>query len=152
MSGNVGYTDFNYKKFILNNVDVASFARTTYSSKWTGRASAQYDTPEFGGGGNGYARVDARYKSKAPLVSTPIRDLTGALSSLEDHAFTKAYWLVDGRIGVANIPLGGVETSLSLFGQNLFNVDYNPFGAPVLSLTTTFERGRTYGIEAGIRF
>ncbi|ARS28873.1 TonB-dependent receptor [Sphingomonas sp. KC8] len=152
LSGNLGFTDFNYKTFILNNVDVASFARTTYSSKWTGRISGQYDTPEFGGGGNGFARLEGRYKSKAPLVSTPIRDLTGTISSLEDHAFTKAYWLVDGRIGVANIPLGGVETSISLFGQNLFDVDYNPFGAPVLSLTTTFERGRTYGIEAGIRF
>ncbi|WP_380871395.1 TonB-dependent receptor [Sphingomonas sp. DBB INV C78] len=152
LSGNLGYADFNYKEFILNGVDVADIARTTYASKWTGRLSGQYDAPEFSGGGNLFGRVEGRYKSKAPLVSTPIVDLTGAISPLEDNAFTKAYWLVDGRLGVANLPIGGVEASISVYGQNLFDVDYNPFGAPVLQLVTTYERGRTYGIELGMKF
>ncbi|AGH48807.1 MULTISPECIES: TonB-dependent receptor [Sphingomonadales] len=152
LSGNLGYQDFNYKEFILAGVDVSDVARTTYSSKWTGRISGQYDAPEFSNGGNAFVRLEGRYKSKAPLVSTPITDLAGNVSPLEQYAYTKAYWLVDGRLGVANLPLGGVDASISVYGQNLFDVDYNPFGAPVLSLTTTYDRGRTYGVELGIKF
>jgi iron complex outermembrane receptor protein len=152
LSGNLSYTDFNYKSFILNGVDVADVARTTYASKWQGRASAQYDSEDLGMGGHLSARVDARYRSKAPLVSTPPRDLSGNIAILENYAFTKAYWLVDGRIGWVDMPLGGGKVSLSAFGQNLFNEHYNPFGAPVLQLVTSYERGRTYGVELGFNF
>ena len=152
LSGNLSYTDFNYKSFILNGVDVADVARTTYASKWQGRASAQYDSEDLGMGGHLSARVDARYRSKAPLVSTPFRDLSGNIATLENYAFTKAYWLVDGRIGLMDMPVGGGKVSLSAFGQNLFNEHYNPFGAPVLQLVTSYERGRTYGVELGFNF
>jgi iron complex outermembrane recepter protein len=152
LSGNLSYTDFNYKTFILNGVDVADVARTTYASKWQGRASAQYDSEDLGMGGRLSARVDARYRSKAPLVSTPFRDLSGNIANLENYAFTKAYWLVDGRIGLVDMPIGGGKVSLSAFVQNLFNEHYNPFGAPVLQLVTSYERGRTYGVELGFNF
>ena len=51
-----------------------------------------------------------------------------------------------------DMPLGGAKASLSLFGQNLFNKRYNPFGSPVLQLVTSYERGRTYGVELGMSF
>lgn len=152
LSGNLSYTDFNYKSFILNGAEVADIARTTFASKWQGRASAQYDAPEMAMGGYVSARVDARYRSRAPLVSTPFYDLSGNLADLERYAYTRAYWLVDGRIGWMDMPLGGAKASLSLFGQNLFNKRYNPFGSPVLQLVTSYERGRTYGVELGMSF
>jgi len=151
-SGNLGYTDFNYKEFILAGRDVADVAGTTYASKWTGRISAQYDAPEFSMGGHAFARLEGRYKSKAPLVATPYVDADGNPVPLEAYRYTPSYWLVDGRIGVADLPLGGVEASISLFGQNLLDEDYNPFGAPVSMLVTSYERGRTYGVELGVRF
>jgi len=152
LSGNMSYTKFGYKTFILNGVDVADVARTPYASKWQGRASVQYDAPEMDFGGYLSGRVDARYRSKVPLVSTPIYDLSGALSDLEDQAFQKGYWLVDGRLGWVDIPLGGTKASLSLFGQNLFNKKYVSFGATVLQLVAGYERGRTYGVELGVAF
>jgi iron complex outermembrane receptor protein len=152
LSGNLSYTDFNYKSFILNGVEVADIARTTFASKWQGRASAQYDAPEMAIGGYVSGRVDARYRSRAPLVSTPFYDLAGNLADLERYAYTRGYWLVDGRIGWMDMPLGGAKASLSLFGQNLFNKRYNPFGSPVLQLVTSYERGRTYGVELGMSF
>ena len=152
LSGNLSYTDFNYKSFILNGVEVADVARTTYSSKWQGRASAQYDMSDMTMGGHISGRVDARYRSRAPLVSAPFYDLSGNVADLERYAFTKSYWLVDGRIGWMDMPIGGGKASLSLFGQNLFNQHYNPFGAPVLHLVTSYERGRTYGVELGLSF
>lgn len=152
LSGNLSYTDFDYKSFILNGAEVADIARTVFTSKWQGRASAQYDSPDMAMGGHISARVDARYRSRAPLVSTPFFDLAGNVADLERYAFTRSYWLVDGRIGWMDMPLGRAKASLSLFGQNLFNQQYNPFGSPVLQLVTSYERGRTYGVELGVSF
>ncbi len=152
LSGNLSHTDFDYKKFILNGVDVADIARTPYASKWQGRASMQYDSPELASGGFISGRLDGRYRSRLPLVSTPIYDMSRTLSPLEDHAFQKGYWLVDGRIGWMNIPLGGTKASLSVFGQNLLNKDYVSFGATVLQLVATYDRKRTYGVELGLSF
>lgn len=147
LSGSAGYSDFNYKKFVLNGVDVANVARPAYFSKWTTRASAQYDMPEFSGGGHFFARVDARWRSNSKIVSTPIADPV-----MEDRATTKAYWLVDGRAGIANFPVGGVPVGLSIYGQNLFDKNYYSFGAPVTGLSGIYDRGRTYGVELSMAF
>jgi len=147
LSGSAGYSDFNYKTFILNGIDVADVARPAYFSKWTTRASAQYDTQEFADGGHFFARLDARWRSSSKIVSTPIADAV-----MEARATTKPYWLVDGRAGIANFPVGGVPIGLSIYGQNLFDNDYYSFGAPVTGLSGIYDRGRTYGIELSMTF
>lgn len=153
LSGSVGYTDFDYKTFILNGQDVAGFARPTYFSKWTGRAAAVYNSPDFGSsGGHVTALVEGRYRSSYYLTSTPLRDLFTNLPVLEDRNKQPGYWLVNGRLGLADLPIGGAKVSIAAFGDNLFDKRYVSFGAPVLLFTGTYERGRTYGVEASISF
>ena len=77
--------------------------------------------------------------------------LTGQ-PALEDRNKQPAYWLVNGRLGVADVPVGGARLSLSVFGDNIFNKRYISFGAPVLLFTGSYERGRTYGVELGVNF
>jgi len=151
LSGNVGYSDLTYKTFILNNQEVADFARPTYTSKWTGRVAAQYDSSEFSNGAHLQGRVEGRYRSAYYLTSTPFVDLAGQ-EVYEDLNRRPAFWLVDARVGVVDIPLGGSRASLSVFGQNLFDKQVASFGAPVLALTASFDRGRTYGVEVGYAF
>jgi iron complex outermembrane receptor protein len=151
LSGNIGYADLEYKTFILNGVDVASVARTPYNSKWTGRISAQYDAPEFSNGSHLQARVEGRYRSSYYLTATPFRNLTGQVV-LENENKQPGYWLVDGRVGLMNVPVGSSSFSVSAFGQNLLDKQYVSFGAPVLSLVGTYDRGRTYGVELGFAF
>ncbi|MDE2412971.1 MAG: TonB-dependent receptor [Sphingomonadales bacterium] len=153
LSGSLAYTDFKYKQFILNGVDVASFARPTYFSKWTGRAAAAYNSPEFGSGGPHLtAMVEGRYRSSYYLTSTPLRDLITGQPVLENVNKQPAYWLVNGRLGLADLPVGGAKASLSVFGDNILDKRYMSFGAPVLFFTGAYERGRTYGVELGVSF
>ena len=152
LSGSVAYTDFDYKKFILNGQDVASFARPTYFSNWTGRAAATYNSPDFAGGGHVTALLEGRYRSSYYLTSTPLRNVLTGQPALEDRNKQPGYWLVNGRLGVADVPLGGGRVSLSVYGDNLLDKRYIGFGAPVLLFTGSYERGRTYGVELGVNF
>ncbi|WP_222559307.1 TonB-dependent receptor [Caenibius sp. WL] len=147
LSGSLGYSDFNYKKFVLNGVDVAATARPAYFSKWTARASMQYEAPEFANGSRPFAKIDARWRSSSKLVATPI-----ANPIMEERATTKPYWLIDGRVGLSKIPLAGMDVSISAYGQNLLNKEYYSFGAPVTGLAAIYDRGRTYGIELSTTF
>jgi iron complex outermembrane receptor protein len=153
LSGSVSYTDFDYKQFILNGQDVAAFARPTYFSKWTGRAAASYNSPDFTSeGGHVTALLEGRYRSTYYLTSTPLRNVLTGQPALEDRNMQPAYWLVNGRLGVADVPVGGARVSLSVFGDNIFDKRYISFGAPVLLFTGSYERGRTYGVELGVNF
>lgn len=152
-SGNIGVTDFDFKTFVLNGQEVADFARPTYFSKWTGRAAASYRSPDiFSGGGQVSALLEARYRSSFFLTSTPLRDITTGQPVLEELNRQPAYWLVNGRLGLVDLPIGAGKVSISAFGDNLFDERFISFGAPVLLFTGTFERGRTYGIELGFTY
>ncbi|SFR91014.1 TonB-dependent receptor [Sphingomonas jatrophae] len=151
ISGSVGYSDLDYDTFVLAGREVADVARTTYNSVWTGRAAVQYDSPDIGNVGHLQGRLEGRYRSRYFLTSTPLLNLAGQ-EVLEEFNRRPGYWLVDGRLGLVDIPVGGARASLSVFGQNIFNERYVSFGAPVLSLVGTYERGRTYGVELGFAF
>lgn len=147
LSGSVGYTDFDYKTFILDGEEVADVARPPYFANWTGRLAAQYDLPEFSGGGNPFARIEGRYRSKSYLTSLPIAD-----PAVEELNMVKGYWLVDARAGVAALPIGGTTVNLSAWAKNLLNKDYYSWGTPAITLTATYERRRTYGVDLSLAF
>lgn len=152
LSGSVGYTDFQYKQFVLNGVDVAAIARPTYFSKWTGRAAGQYNSPEIAGGGHVTALLEGRYRSSYYLTSTPLMNIVTGQPALEDRNRQPGYWLVNGRVGLVDMPIGGAKVGLSVYGDNILDKRYIAFGAPVLLFTGAFDRGRTYGLELGVSF
>lgn len=153
LSGSLAYTDFTYKSFVLAGEDVTTIARPTYFSSWTGRLAAAYNSPDLTtGGAHLTAMIEGRYRSSYYLTSTPEVNILTGRNVLEDVNHQPAYWLVNGRIGLANLAIGGAHATLSAFGDNILNKRYIAFGAPVLLLTGMYDRGRTYGIELGVRF
>lgn len=151
LSGSLAYSDFDYKQFVLGGVDVASYARPVYFSKWTARAAAAYNSQELSPGGPRVtALLEGRYRSSYYLTSTPF--MQGDTVVLEDQNHRPGYWVANGRAGLVDIPLGGAKASLSVFGDNIFNKRYISFGAPVFVLAGTYDRGRTYGVELGFQF
>ena len=153
LSGSVAYTDFTYKTFVLNGTDVAAYARPTYFSNWTGRAAAIYNSPDLSPGGpHIMALVEGRYRSAYYLTSTPEVNILTGQNVLEDQNHQPGYWLINGRVGLADLDIGGAKATLSLYGENLADKRVISFGAPVLLLTGTYDRGRTWGAELAFRF
>jgi iron complex outermembrane receptor protein len=169
INGGLGYSEFNFKEYkqVLSDrisYDVAEFARAPYFSKLTLQFGAAYEFPELAGGGRPFLRIDPQYRSSFFLTSYPASitsvqaaqisagNISSAIAAQEKLNRVEGFWLVDGRIGIAKLPLGGIDAELSLWGQNLFDVRKATFGASVISLTGQFSRGRTYGVELTARF
>jgi iron complex outermembrane receptor protein len=153
LEANFGYQNFKYKEYLSaaaggGVVDVADQAQATYSPKWNMRFSGQYDFPEFSSGGHFMARLDARYRSTVPL-GTFAPD-TPALAKL---AVAKSHWIVDGRVGLVEMPVMGTKMGVSLWGQNLFDKDdVALFGPTAIVQTIQYINGRTYGLEVNLAF
>lgn len=153
LEANFGYQNFKYKEYLSaatggGVVDVADQAQATYSPKWNMRFSGQYDFPEFSSGGHFMARLDARYRSTVPL-GTFAPD-TPALAKL---AVAKSHWIVDGRVGLVEMPVMGTKIGVSLWGQNLFDKDdVALFGPTAIVQTIQYINGRTYGLEVNLAF
>lgn len=152
LSANLSYSDLDYGTYILNGVDVADVARVSYTPDWTGRLFAQYDAPAFANGSNLFGRIEARYVGKTALVAVPITDTTGAVAPLEEKSLIDSYWLLNGRIGLANFEIGRGTAQLSLYGQNLLNERYVQFGASTMYLVGGYGFSRTYGVELSFDF
>ncbi|TZG29563.1 TonB-dependent receptor [Sphingomonas montanisoli] len=152
LSGNMAYTDFKYLRYVLGGVDVAAIARPPFNSKWTGRASIGYKGPEFGSGAHPIARLDASYRSKTQLGPLAVLDTNGQRAAVDQFNTASGYWLVDGRLGIADLPVSNGTIGISAFGANLLNEKYTGYGANIAQLVRGVERGRTYGVEVGFKF
>ncbi len=152
LSGNLGYQDLDYKRYIFGGVDIASQARPLYTSKLTSQIAAQYELPEMGSGARPFGRVDARYQSRSYNTQTPLGTTDAERARFTPLSSVAPFWLVDGRVGVTKLPLGTVDVSLSGYVQNIFNVRRYDYGLNVLVLLATYNRPRTYGIELSAKF
>ena len=150
----------DYKEFFTTDPrtgligDVADIAKSTYKSDWTLRLGGQYEFERMGNGMYPYVRADANWRSDYPLTSLPIySSVGGPIDPLNKAAnIQDGYWLLNGRLGLADIPVGSGLASLSLFGANILDEDYMDFGTPVLALQGQYARGATYGVELGFDF
>jgi iron complex outermembrane receptor protein len=147
LQGNLSYTDYKYTRIdpaLRNPVD-GSFV-PEYRPKWIGTASAQYNSEEIVAGGHLVARLDANYSSSA--YGTPN-------STRQDLEFAKipAAWIVNGRLGLADIDVGGMKADIALFGKNIFDNKSITYSVDlVLDIAASYQRARTYGLDASISF
>lgn len=146
LGGNLGHTNFKYTS-VNPAVGTLDTFRPVYRPRWTGGLWAQYDNEHLIPGARLVVRADGNYRSKAyNVVSVPTPELLKATT-------TDAYWLVNGRIALADIEVGQAKLDIALWGRNLFN-DRSLAWASNLSFiyAGSYERARTYGVDVGFRF
>jgi iron complex outermembrane receptor protein len=129
--------------------------------KWTGNLSAQFDSEEIFRGGHFTARLDGSFRSKTLMTS----DLTigSGVGLPQDAGLRKAAtvpftWLVNGRLGLVDLDIGGTKGSISAWGKNILNnkqmtqlvgLDLGPLG---YIGSVIYERARTYGVDVSFSF
>ncbi|WP_414900284.1 TonB-dependent receptor [Sphingomonas flavalba] len=156
LRGSVGYTDFKYKS--LNPAVTAG----TYTflvherPKWTGNVSAAYEVP-IQGDLSLSARVDGSYRS-ASNGTQSVPGTPRGFSAAESERYIAAqripgYWLWNGRLALQGLEVGGVESTLAVWGRNIFN-NRSVSQSPSLTflISADYQRAATYGLDWTIKF
>jgi iron complex outermembrane receptor protein len=165
LTGNVGYTDFK----IIQDTVFPGFASQSgvpgyqvfARPKWTLNLAAQYESKEIVGGAHLVARVDGNFHSKYLLSS----DLTvGAglnipeTPGLRDAVTVPAYFLVNGRLGLAGFDLGRAKVDVSGWAKNITDrkdiQQATPLDLGALGFFTSviYERARTFGVDLTVNY
>lgn len=156
--GNVSYTDAKAK----NVPDFAKLAvslpvtaadsqyKVIFMPEWTGSVFAQYDTPTLFGDSYASFRIDANYQSESYNFGSGTAHPSVVF---RPYVTIPDYWLVNGRVALRDIEVGGVKGDLALWGRNIFNKSV-PAYALLLSglVSTTYNAPRTYGLDFTIEF
>lgn len=157
-TANLGYND---PKFSTNELHRAPKLTMAYS--------AQYDFPEFGNGSYLTARIDADYRGdyyptggNAPtsftngVVPAGLRDgLSNEdyLAQLRNAAVSGDYFLVNGRLALAEIPIGGARAELAGYVRNLFDSRGQYYSVNYgYHYAASWERPRQYGVKLSVDF
>jgi iron complex outermembrane receptor protein len=153
LGGSLSYTDVKVSNVPQNILDVV----LVYDGKqnippWQGALYAQYETQPLFGDATLAARIDGIWTSKVKVDGNPDRPLYKLLG--RDLAFIDAYWLVNGRLALRDISLGGVKAEVAAWGRNLFDSQRMSYG---LNLSETFYAAnyipaRSYGVDLTISF
>ncbi|KQY54983.1 hypothetical protein ASD14_02145 [Lysobacter sp. Root494] len=139
-TGNAGYLDARYDRYIDRGVDVADRKRFANAPRWTGGASVIADVP-FASGASLTARVDGRYQSKV----YPTTDLNETIAQAGYSLWNASLaWHSPGR-----------RWDVALVGQNLGDKAYRTtgFSFPTLGvLTGYYGPPRTVAVTVGRDF
>ncbi|RVT89767.1 TonB-dependent receptor [Sphingomonas crocodyli] len=162
-NASLGYTNFKYTRIDPRLVAAVAETLVHERPKWTSSVSAQYESDPIFGDANFIARIDGNYKSKhngisaIPLATGTNLALFGITPAeqarLKDLQLIKGYWLVNGRLALQKIDLGGTKATVALWGRNIFDakeISYTPGFISIYS--ADYERARTYGVDLTVEF
>jgi iron complex outermembrane receptor protein len=154
LSGALGYIDREYDEFLILDpatntiVDVADSARFTYAADTTASVSMQYAFPRFDLG-QFSARLEYNYRGKVyfypTLVGTPMHEQIAG----------DGRGLLDARVTLAEIAIGGADASLAIWGRNLADEQYRVHGIDFGGLGfagNVYGEPRSAGVDFTIAF
>jgi iron complex outermembrane receptor protein len=134
--------DFGYDHFGTSNGFRTPQPDTTFY------LSAEYQTQPFWNSISASARIDGNYQSRYTQYANPAADPV-----LDAQLYTPAYWLLDMRVSLLDIPMGSSTGRVSMWGKNLTNehqLDYvAPFG---LYIPGQYIPPRTFGADLSVKF
>ena len=117
--------------------------------KWTAGLNAAYESQPISGDMRFAARVDANWTDKQTILS-------GAATTqpyLANVLKTPASWIVNGRMALKDIDLGGVKTEFAIWSRNMFdnrNFNYTLQLGPITG--AAYNAARTFGADVNIEF
>lgn len=140
LSANYVYTDAPPTPVRNVFTGVIEQSQSAFTPKHAGSFSADYAFPAFS---FGELRAHLGVDTAGDYIPN------GTVTVKADKAL-----LVNGRLTLGDIDLGGGELEVAVWGKNLTNTTYNllDFRIPGRTTATLYNEPRTYGIEARVRF
>lgn len=152
LNASYGYTDVD------NSGDLR-----TFQPKQTAYLGMQYDFAPFDNGVQASFRMDMSWRDdvhrllcEAGQDQVPASDVCvgTADEALDDLAQIDASTMLGAQLSIADIPVGDTSARVSIWGRNLLDEDGKEYGFTLggPTLTSTFVRPRTYGVDVSIEF
>ena len=135
--------DYGYDHFgVSNGLRITQPAHTLY-------LSAEYQTQPFSNGMSASFRVDTNYQSRYTQYAAPAID-----KALDAALFTPAYWLLNLRASLLDIPMGDNLTGkVSMWGRNLTDEHQLNYVAPFgLYIPGQYIPPLTFGADISVQF
>lgn len=153
LSGSLGFTDVEYGR--MNPILPASVGGGEYLPTlipdWTSNLSAQYETAPMTGGAYWVFRADATWRSEQRTYH-PLQAST--IPIFEAIEFSPAAWIVNARVSVRDIPVGGNLAEIAIWGRNLTDDKSTsfPLGFADFLTSSSFQQARTFGLDVSFKF
>lgn len=148
LNATLGAYDYEYKEYIRGGVDVADRVRPIRAPDFNARISLQYDFARRLLGGAPFVRLDSRYLADGENTA-----FASGFPEADRLSQRDAYWLLNARAGVMELPMGSAVSSMSFWVKNLLDEDdINVFGNEVINMTAQYNVPRSYGVDFNITF
>ena len=158
VGGSLSYTKTSFP--FVNPAVLAGnggFLDITARPKWTGSIYASYETQPIWDEATFVIRADGLYRSGVRFAINPRLTTQGGVAYPDGtnaaNLKTGSQWLVNGRMGLRNVEIGGAKAELAVFGKNIFDrKDPNFSLITGLADSMNYTTARTYGIELLLDF
>ncbi len=152
VGGTLGYTKNKYKTSVDPALADGYDPKPTGQPKWVGSVYGQYVSGPIVGDATLMLRADMTFQNKSRVI--------GDHQSVIDHPafapyeFIPSKQLVNGRIALRDVNIGGADWEFALWGKNILNTrkPIYPFQYPYFLMTTQYEEARKYGLEVTVKF
>jgi iron complex outermembrane receptor protein len=149
------HEDTNQQTVVISGteVQVGGLVKGLFDPEYTFSGGFQYDFPDLPIGGHVQVEIDAQYRSQ--VYSQISSNEAGATVSpqLEAVVDPPAFWMLNARVGVVDIPIGGLTGKVVLWGKNLTNVQEVEYGVDSgFTIDGHFMEPRTFGADITLDF
>jgi len=153
LGGSLSYTDTSYNDLnpIIVAANAGAYSPSSYRPKWNGGLWAQYDTQPLINDAYLTFRADGIWQSDMGLSQNPNAPLPSILPALIEQP---SYWLVNGRVALRDLEIGGAKTELAVWGKNLTDEKAIGFALNLNQIfgSANFIPARSYGLDLTIEF
>lgn len=153
LGGTLSYTDSKFQS--VNPIILAANLgryEPILLPDWQGSVWAQYETGPLGAGDARLSiRGDARWQNDMSLKANPGSPEFSTYAP--GGGMVPAYWVLNGRVALKDLDLGGVNTELAVWGRNLTNNRSSNYALSLgMIVAGNYIPARTYGVDLTVKF
>ena len=118
VGGTVGYT----KNKLIDPLDVLAQGypiKPTGQPRWVGTTFAQYESQPLWGDATLLLRADMIFQSKSRVLNS--HEMVIDFPAFAPYEFIPSKQLVNGRVALRDIDIGGADVEIGLWGKNIFD-------------------------------